>query len=122
MVLRGDHGTEFVSIALLQWATDRGLHNLLIEPGKPRQNGASESFKGKLRDECSAMNWFYSRIHAKVIIEPYANTAMLSDRTSAWNTRHHWSLSRTRHPNQPPDPEFLDEIDSRKPGKLRVSC
>jgi putative transposase len=35
MVLRSDHGPEFVSIALLQWAADKGLRNLLIEPGKP---------------------------------------------------------------------------------------
>lgn len=71
MVLRSDHGPEFVSIALLQWAADRGLRNLLIEPGKPWQNGTNESFNGKFRDECLAMNWFYSRAHAKVIIETW---------------------------------------------------
>ena len=71
MVLRSDHGPEFVSIALLQWAADKGLRNLLIEPGKPWQNGTNESFNGKFRDECLAMNWFYSRAHAKVIIESW---------------------------------------------------
>ncbi len=71
MVLRSDHGPEFVSIALLQWTADRGLRNLLIEPGKPWQNGTNESFNGKFRDECLAMNWFYSRAHAKVIIETW---------------------------------------------------
>ena len=71
MVLRSDHGPEFVSIALLQWAADRGLRNLLIEPGKPWQNGTNESFNGKFRDECLAMNWFYSRAHAKVLIETW---------------------------------------------------
>ncbi len=60
-----------MSIALLQWAADNGLRNLLIEPGKPWQNGANESFNGKFRDECLAMNWFYSRAHAKVIIESW---------------------------------------------------
>jgi putative transposase len=71
MLLRSDNGPEFVSIALLQWAVHRGLRNLLIEPGKPWQNGTNESFNGKFRDECLAMNWFYSRAHAKVIIEAW---------------------------------------------------
>jgi putative transposase len=60
-----------VSLALLQWATDKGLRNLLIEPCKPWQNGTNESFNGKFRDECLAMNWFYRRAHAKVIIEAW---------------------------------------------------
>lgn len=71
MILRSDRGPEFVSVALLQWAADKGLRNLLIEPGKPWQNGTNESFNGKFRDECLAMNWFYSRAHAKVIIETW---------------------------------------------------
>jgi putative transposase len=69
--LRSDHGPEFVSIALLQSATDRGLRDLLFEPGKPWQAGTNESFNGKLRDECLDMNWFYSRTYAKVIIETW---------------------------------------------------
>lgn len=52
LVLRSNNGPEFVSLALLQWAAARGLRNLLIEPGKPWQNGTSESFNGKFRDEC----------------------------------------------------------------------
>ena len=55
----------------MQWAADKGLRNLLIEPGKPWQNGTNESFNGKFRDECLAMNCFYSRDHAKVIIEAW---------------------------------------------------
>jgi len=38
---------------------------------KPWQNGSNESFNGKFRDECLAMNWFYSRAYAKVIIEAW---------------------------------------------------
>ena len=68
-VLRSDHGPEFVSTVLLEWAVERGLRNLHIEPGKPWQNGTNETFNGKFRDECLAMNWFHSREHAKVIIE-----------------------------------------------------
>jgi putative transposase len=71
MVLRRDQGSEFVSIVLLKWTADRGLRNLLIGPGKPWQNGTNESFNGKFRDECAAMNWFYSRAHSKTIIETW---------------------------------------------------
>ena len=68
-VLRSDNGPEFVSAVLLEWAVERGLPNLYIDRGKPWQNGTNESFNGKFRDEYLAMNWFYSREHAKVIIE-----------------------------------------------------
>lgn len=50
--LRSDNGPEFVSTALLQWVNDESLGLLLIEPGKPWQNGTNESFNGKFRDEC----------------------------------------------------------------------
>lgn len=65
------YGPEFVSTILLEWAIERGLHNLHVEPGKPWQNGTNESFNGKFRDECLAMNWFHSRAHAKVLIEQW---------------------------------------------------
>jgi putative transposase len=41
----------------------------LIDPGKPWQNGADESFNGKFRDECLSMEWFRSRAEARVLIE-----------------------------------------------------
>ena len=69
LVLRSHKCPEFVSLASMQWAAAKGLRNLLIESGKPWQNGTDESFNGKFRDECLAMNWFYSRAHAKVITE-----------------------------------------------------
>ena len=42
-----------------------------IDPGKPWQNGTTESFNGKFRDECLAMEWFRNRIEAKVVIEDW---------------------------------------------------
>ena len=68
-VLRGDNGPEFASTALLAWATESGLTNMLIEPGKSWQNGTNESFNGKFRDECLATHWFKNRRHAKALIE-----------------------------------------------------
>jgi putative transposase len=43
----------------------------LIDPGKPWQNGAGESFNGKFRDECLSLEWFRSRAEAKVVIETW---------------------------------------------------
>lgn len=70
-VLRSDNGPEFVSTALLRWATQQALDMALIEPGKPWQNGTAESFNGKLRDECLSMEWFRSRAEAKALIEQW---------------------------------------------------
>jgi len=69
--LRSDNGPEFVSTALLNWVTDQGIECALIEPGKPWQNGTTESFNGKFRDECLAMEWFRNRLEAKVVIEDW---------------------------------------------------
>lgn len=69
--LRSDNGPEFVSKALLEWATKGSLQLALIEPGKPWQNGTNESFNGKFRDECLSMEWFRNRMEAKVVIEDW---------------------------------------------------
>jgi len=69
--LRSDNGPEFVSKALLEWTTQQSLELVLIEPGKPWQNGANESFNGKFRDECLSMEWFRHRLEAKMLIEDW---------------------------------------------------
>lgn len=69
--LRSDNGSEFVSAVLLELSSKHGMTNMLIDPGKPWQNGTNESFNGKFSDECLAMNWFHSRKHAKVLIEQW---------------------------------------------------
>jgi putative transposase len=69
--LRSDNGPEFVSRALLAWITAQGIDTALIDPGKPWQNGAGESFNGKFRDECLSLEWFRSRAEAKIVIEAW---------------------------------------------------
>jgi putative transposase len=69
--LRSDNGPEFVSKALLSWIVTQGIGTALIEPGKPWQNGVTESFNGKFRDECLSLEWFRSRAEAKVVIEAW---------------------------------------------------
>jgi putative transposase len=66
---RSDNGLEFVSKALLSWIAAQGVGAALIEPGKPWQNGVTESFNGKFRDECLSLEWFRTRAEAKVIID-----------------------------------------------------
>jgi putative transposase len=66
--LRSDNGPEFVSAGLLKWTVEENIETALIDPGKPWQNGTNESFNGKFRDECLAMEWFRNRIEAKVVI------------------------------------------------------
>jgi putative transposase len=69
--IRSDNGPEFVSCALLKWLVSSGIDTALIDPGKPWQNGTSESFNDKFRDECLSLEWFRSRAEAKVLIESW---------------------------------------------------
>jgi putative transposase len=69
--LRSDNGPEFVSRAVLQWLSDADIVTAPIDPGKPWQNRANESFNGKFRDECLGMQWFKNRIDVKVAIEDW---------------------------------------------------
>ena len=55
-----DHGTEFTSRAIDEWAYQRGVKLDFIRPGKPVENGYIESFNGRLRDECLNTHQFLS--------------------------------------------------------------
>lgn len=67
--LRSDNGPEFVSRAVLKWLHESDIDTAPIDPGKPWQNGANESFNDKFRGECLSLEWFRSRAEAKVLIE-----------------------------------------------------
>ena len=60
-----------MSGAWRKWIVEEGVETALIDPGKPWQNGTTESFNGKFRDECLSLEWFRSRAEAKVIIETW---------------------------------------------------
>ena len=64
-----DHGTEFYSRALDQWAWENGVSLDFIRPGKPTDNGPCESFNGRLRDECLNVHEFLSIEYARQVIE-----------------------------------------------------
>src|SRR5690606_28938393 len=67
--LRSDNGPEFVSTQLLQWAVDEKLETVLMEPGKPWQNGTNESSNGKYRDGRPSMEWCRDGLVARVVIQ-----------------------------------------------------
>lgn len=69
--LRSDNGPEFVSNRILEWIEESEIGSALIDPGKPWQNGANESFNGKFRDECLNVEWFRSLREARVVIETW---------------------------------------------------
>ena len=69
--LRSDNGSEFVAGAILRRLLDAQIETALSDPGKPWQNGADESFTGKLRDEYLSLQWFRNRVEAKVGIEQW---------------------------------------------------
>jgi putative transposase len=66
-----DHGTEFMSRALEDWAYRRGVQLDFIRPGKPVDNAYIEAFNGRLRDECLNVHQFTSIADAQAKIEAW---------------------------------------------------
>jgi putative transposase len=66
--IRTDNGPEFVSRAFLGWLERHRIEHILIQPGRPMQNGYIESFNGKFRDECLNEHWFETLMQAREIV------------------------------------------------------
>jgi putative transposase len=108
--LRSDNGPEFVARAILRWLQIAQIETAFIDPGKPWQNGADESFNGKFRDQHLSLQWFRSRAEAKVSIEqwrqhyndvrPHSSLAYLTP--AAFKAKHlAESIDRGRSPAKP---------------------
>jgi putative transposase len=67
--LRSDNGPEFCAKVVRAWLAWLDVRTLFIEPGSPWENGYSESFTGKLRDELLDREIFYTLCEAQVLIE-----------------------------------------------------
>lgn len=66
---RSDNGPEFICERLHGWLLSQGTTPLHAEPASPWQNGFTESFNGKFRDECLNQEIFFSRAEAQVICD-----------------------------------------------------
>ena len=66
--VRTDNGPEFTSRSFIAWAQSHGVRHILIQPGRPMQNGYIESFNGKFRDECLNEHWFETLVQARSTI------------------------------------------------------
>lgn len=60
-----DNGPELTSRVVLQWAEMHGIDWHYITPGKPSENGFTESLNGKIRDEFLNEHWFITLAHAQ---------------------------------------------------------
>ncbi len=58
-------------MAVQQWLARQQVQTLYIKPGSPWQNADSESFNGRLRDECLNLEWFRNLQEAKGVIEQW---------------------------------------------------
>lgn len=69
--LRSDNGPEFIANAIKEWLATAGVKTLYIEPGSPWENGYSESFNSRFREEHLNRELFTSLTEAKVLNERY---------------------------------------------------
>lgn len=103
--IRSDNGPEFTAKAVRRWLARLGVKTLFIEPGSPWENGYTESFNGKFRDELLDREIFFTLLEAKVLIENWRRE---------YNTiRPHSSLGY-----KPPAPEAVMLNNSSLIGKL----
>ena len=71
LAVRTDNGPEFTSRAFMGWASSHAIQHILIQPGRPMQNGYIESFNGKFRDECLNEQWFDNLGQARSVISTW---------------------------------------------------
>lgn len=63
--IKSDNGTELTSRAVLQWAAQHNIEWHYITPGKPMENGFTESFNGRMRDEFLNQHLFSTLAEAR---------------------------------------------------------
>jgi putative transposase len=66
-----DHGTEFTSRGLEDWAYQRGVALDFIHPGKPVEKAHIESLNKRLRDRCLNVHQFVSLEDARRKMEAW---------------------------------------------------
>jgi hypothetical protein len=69
--IRCDNGPEFIAEAVQAFLAAAEIETLFIEPGAPWQNGYSQSFNGRFRDELLNLELFASTSEARVLSEKW---------------------------------------------------
>jgi putative transposase len=69
--IRMDNGTELTAHAMRDWCRLSRIETAFIEPGAPWQNGYSESFNGRFRDEFLTVEQFNTLLEAQVLAEDW---------------------------------------------------
>ena len=69
--LRSDNGSEFLAQAVQEELAKAGVGTLFIAPGSPWENGYSESFNSRFRDEFLDRELFTSTREAAVLAEQF---------------------------------------------------
>jgi putative transposase len=65
--IRSDNGPEFIARAIGVWLSSAKVQTLYIKPGSPWENGYTESFQGRLRDELLESELFSWLAEAKML-------------------------------------------------------
>jgi len=67
--IRSDNGSEFTAGAVKEWLHRAGIETLYIERASPWENGYSESFNSRLREELLDREVFRTLVEAQVLTE-----------------------------------------------------
>jgi len=97
-VIVSDNGTEFTSRAVLAWASEQKITWHYITPGRPCENGFTESLNGRIRDECLNEHWFTSLDEARVLIRAWQKDYNENRPHSAlgWSTPREFAQQQSR--------------------------
>ena len=69
--IRSDNGSEFIAAVIRKWLEDAGIGTLYIAPGSPWENGYTESFNSRLRDELLDRELMASLAEARYLLEAH---------------------------------------------------
>lgn len=87
--LRSDNGPQFIARTLKAFAEKHAVTTAYIDPGKPWQNGAGESFIGTYRREVLDAEVFQTLLEAQVMSE-------------RWRRKYNTYRPHSKHKHRPP--------------------
>lgn len=71
--IRSDNGPEFIAQELQTWLSQAAVRTLYSQKASPWENGYTESFNSRLRDELLNRELFLSLAEAKVVFDLWRN-------------------------------------------------